>query len=198
MTCLRIFFNITFTITRHPSPQRPTSHTKKRIIIMPGSSGSLFVYGTLMSPQVLRVLIGRLPETIDPATIVGYTRHPVQGQSFPGMIPSPSTSSVTSKNNRVTGVVLKGLTDVEMKVLDWFEGDEYSRTNVHVYCDNNSDAMEQSTQTYVWSNPISELDTAAEWSYEYFRDNLVHKYLLETVTPCRKQLDELNIGTFDQ
>jgi gamma-glutamylcyclotransferase (GGCT)/AIG2-like uncharacterized protein YtfP len=155
-------------------------------MIMPGSS--LFVYGTLMSPQVLRVLIGRLPEMIDPATMEGYARHPVKGQSFPGMIPSASSDT------GVRGVLLKELTDAEMKVLDWFEGDEYSRRNVHAYC---GAAMEP-TQTYVWSNPISELDTAAEWSYEHFRDNLVDQYLLETVRPCRIQLDELNIGTYDQ
>jgi gamma-glutamylcyclotransferase (GGCT)/AIG2-like uncharacterized protein YtfP len=147
------------------------------------ASSSLFVYGTLMSPQVLRVLIGRLPEMIDPATLKGYRRYPVKDQSYPGMVSG-------SAEDYVTGIILHELTESDLQVLDWFEGDEYTRRSVQVQCG----PTILTTQTYAWSNPVSDLDTRMDWSYETFCDSLLESYLLQTVQPCRIQLDKLNIG----
>jgi len=148
------------------------------------ATSSLFVYGTLMSPQVLRVLIGRLPELVHSATLEGYRRHPVKGQSFPGMIAGVGS---------VQGMLLKELTVSEMNVLDWFEGEEYTRKDVNIQC---GTTLEM-TQTYVWSNPLSDLDTLSEWSYEDFCDFRLDSYLSHTVKPCRIKLNELAIGVYD-
>lgn len=47
--------------------------------------GTVFVYGTLMYPEVLEALIQRVPD-IQPGTVNGYARYAVRGQVFPGAI----------------------------------------------------------------------------------------------------------------
>lgn len=56
-------------------------------------SGTAFVYGTLMAPEVLKLLIKRVPES-RAATLKGYARYRVKGQVFPAIIPSTSESKV--------------------------------------------------------------------------------------------------------
>ena len=153
-----------------------------RKTMMPASKSSVFVYGTLMAPQVLKVLIGRVPEMLGPAILSNYRRHPVKEQVFPGMIPCSDGSSTA-------GLLLQNLSEDEIKVLDWFEGDEYVRRDVKVWCD----VSTHNTMSYIWSNPVAELDLAHEWDYQDFLDNKLSWYLKTTVEPCRLQFDELEI-----
>jgi gamma-glutamylcyclotransferase (GGCT)/AIG2-like uncharacterized protein YtfP len=75
---------------------------------------SIFVYGTLTSPEVVRVLLGRELAAIRPAWLEGYTRHPVQNFVFPSMIPCVGKS--------VEGCIYTDVSPLEQKVLDWYEG----------------------------------------------------------------------------
>jgi hypothetical protein len=116
-----------------------------------------FVYGTLMSPEVLQTLIGRVPSMCKPAFLPNFTRHPVKGYAFPAIIPSKessdrTTSSSGSSNNNnlndnndnttinsenngvgidvgVEGILLTGLTRKELEIFNWFEdeGELYTR-----------------------------------------------------------------------
>lgn len=86
---------------------------------------SIFVYGTLMAPEVLKVLIGRVPESMDPAILTNYVRHPVKNEVFPGMIPS-------NNDDETHGLLLQGLSERDVSRLDWFEGDEYVHQKVQV------------------------------------------------------------------
>lgn len=147
-------------------------------------SFSIFVYGTLQAPEVLRVLLGRVPTLQSPAFLTGYQRYPVLGQVFPGMVPSSDAECQTR------GVLLQNLDSHEMRVLDYFEGDEYTRQCVTVSYQGDV----QETQTYVWSNPISELDLGNAWDYQQFRTENLEWYLTTTVRPCREEMDELGIG----
>jgi len=143
---------------------------------------SIFVYGTLMSPQVLRVLLGRIPICQSPAFLKDYQRHPVINEVFPGMIPS--------SGGKTQGVLMQSLTPQEMRVLDYFEGDEYTRRDVTV----SYNGVTHETQTYVWSNPLSELALDKEWEYQQFCDEKLEWYLATTVRPYRQEMDELGIG----
>jgi len=148
---------------------------------------SLFVYGTLMAPSVIETVIGRVPAGCR-ARLAGFVRHPVHGRVYPGMIPSTSPSSTT------TGFLYKDLTDLEMKRLDYFEDVEYTRRNVNVVLLENAEeqsASMLSTETYVWTNPVVELDTTRDWSYDDFCKNELDNYLRRTVQPCREDLDRL-------
>ena len=110
---------------------------------------SVFVYGTLTHPQVVRTLLGRNPTAsttitnynkelfVGPiARLEGYSRHPVRTRVFPGMIPCREEANTKNSNedkdvdlstSSVLGCVLLDVTPLELKLLDWFEADEYDR-----------------------------------------------------------------------
>jgi hypothetical protein len=75
---------------------------------MPG--GAVFVYGTLMADEVVRLLLKRVPPS-KPATLAGHRRHAVKGQVFPAIVPAPAPASVRGK-------VLLQLTPRELEILD--------------------------------------------------------------------------------
>lgn len=69
---------------------------------------SVFVYGTLMFPEVLQALIERVPRS-QAAVIHGYQRGRIRGQVFPGTVRA-------SAAERVRGLVLFDLRPEELEV----------------------------------------------------------------------------------
>ena len=136
-------------------------------------SHSIFVYGTLMSPSVLRrVIYGpdlpdsttrTLPASLNfmPALLSGYQRHRVIGVDYPGIIPIPKST--------VRGSLVTGLTDGDMYRLDIFEGDEYARQKVRVQTINDCLELDdpREAETYVWIAPRARL-ADDEWDYDEF------------------------------
>ena len=149
------------------------------------STRSLFVYGTLMAPQVMQTLVGRLP-VCRPATLPGYSRHPVVNCVFPGIIVA-SDMIPQGGQTAVQGLLYSDLTVDEMAVLDWFEDNEYTRHDVTVLLEEDE---EQTTQVYVWTNPLKELDLSQPWDYELFRTQRLSHYLSHVVEPCRLEFWE--------
>lgn len=84
---------------------------------------ALFVYGTLQLPQILQVLLGRLPRSRS-ATLMGYRCGLMEGRYYPGIVPA--------EGHRVVGRLLEGLTRAELQRLDDYEGEEYRRARVSV------------------------------------------------------------------
>jgi gamma-glutamylcyclotransferase (GGCT)/AIG2-like uncharacterized protein YtfP len=152
-------------------------------------TSSIFVYGTLTSPEVVRILLGRELAAIRPARLAGYSRHPVKEFVFPGMIPCVGKS--------VEGCIYTDVSPLERKMLDWFEGDEYLRQTVQATVDDDSSESSSSTtvETYVW-NPhlVDQLLQDQEWSYENFRQLHLEWYLKHTVQPCRDEMEKLGIN----
>jgi hypothetical protein len=76
-------------------------------------SSSAFVYGTLMAPEVLKVLIARVPP-LRPATLKGHMRCRVRGEVFPAIIPDAASEvrgQVSQPHGFSCGPMLKhGLT----------------------------------------------------------------------------------------
>ncbi len=110
-----------------------------------------FVYGTLMSPDVLRELLGRVPRMRPNAVLSNHIRHPVLGRVYPGVIPAPPPPppaggppdddagggrmrTTMTINDSVDGILLLDITPLEMRCLDWFEeeGVDYIRSKVQV------------------------------------------------------------------
>lgn len=135
-----------------------------------------------MSPQVLQVLLGRVPD-IKTARLKNHSRHPVANQVFPGMIVSSSSSG----DAVVEGRILMDVTALELDVLDWFEGNEYQRIQVDM-------EQKEKIQTYLWSNPLDELLLDRPWDYNEFCKTHLEWYLSSTVRPCRRELDKLGVG----
>lgn len=155
----------------------------------PIMSTSVFVYGSLMAPEVVQVLLGRLPKSTGTCRLWGYTRHPVKDQVFPAIVASGN------KNNEfVDGLVLQDLTPHETKILDWFEDDDYTKTRIKVECLNNGAPTIKKkigTVAYVWANPHSELELDQEWSFDNFSSQHLDWFMTNTVEPCKKELDRL-------
>ena len=72
---------------------------------------SRFVYGSLMSPEVLSSLLGRVPPR-RPATLRGYRRFAIVDRVYPAVL-----ADETTINDVVDGEVLHGMTRRELAVL---------------------------------------------------------------------------------
>ena len=177
-----------------------------------------FVYGTLMSEEVLQTLLGRLPE-MDPRPAYlppGYSRHPVKGRVFPGVIRHPAsrettttTTTTTTNNNvrteRVEGILLSGISPEDWTILDWFEDTAYDRCSVPVSLqdpgaatpsddDDDDDDNDVATEivdadVYLWTAGTEYLDLESSWDFEEFRTEKLPWYLRSTVRPCREEHD---------
>ena len=170
-----------------------------------------FVYGTLMSEEVLQTLLGRLPE-MDPRPAYlppGYSRHPVKGRVFPGVIRHPAsrettttTTTTTTNNNvrteRVEGILLSGISPEDWTILDWFEDTAYDRCSVPVSLLRDAGAVTPNDETeeivdadvYLWTAGSEFLDLESSWDFEEFRTEKLPWYLRSTVRPCREEYDK--------
>jgi gamma-glutamylcyclotransferase (GGCT)/AIG2-like uncharacterized protein YtfP len=76
---------------------------------------ALFVYGTLLFPEVVRALLGRVPDG-EPAAAPGWRAAALPGRVYPGLVPDRSSAD---------GLLLTGLTDREWWTLDAYEDGGY-------------------------------------------------------------------------
>jgi hypothetical protein len=72
--------------------------------------GVAFVYGTLQSPEVVRLLLDRMP-TCKPAILHGYSRRCIKDRVYPAITPAEASS-------KVQGMVLMDLSPKELHILD--------------------------------------------------------------------------------
>ena len=99
------------------------------------SSPPVFVYGTLMAPEVLQVLIGKIPQITQPAFVANYNRWKVKGCVFPGLTPSATKSNCAHnlEESCVQGMLLHDLESSEQDIFNWFEGNKYSLQKILVW-----------------------------------------------------------------
>ncbi|KAL7187107.1 hypothetical protein ACSBR1_037221 [Camellia fascicularis] len=83
----------------------------------------VFVYGSLLSDEVVRVLLKRVPQSSS-AILDGFHRFSIKERIYPAIVPV--------ENKKVTGKVLLGITLPELDILDTFEDVEYNRCTVEV------------------------------------------------------------------
>ncbi|MFB8274703.1 gamma-glutamylcyclotransferase family protein [Nocardia colli] len=122
---------------------------------------SLFVYGTLRFPEVLKVLIDRVPNLVT-AVAPGWRVAALPGRLYPGLVPEPDTLA--------HGLLLTGLTLGEWEILDAFEDDEYDLRAIQLA------AAADPVSTYIW--------TAAAAQDDWHPDQFTATYLADFVTHC--------------
>jgi gamma-glutamylcyclotransferase (GGCT)/AIG2-like uncharacterized protein YtfP len=83
---------------------------------------ALFAYGTLLFPDVLRLVAGRVPVG-QPAALDRFVRRRVVGEIFPAIVEGDD-------GDRVSGILYSGLEQSEWDRLDRFEGELYERREV--------------------------------------------------------------------
>jgi gamma-glutamylcyclotransferase (GGCT)/AIG2-like uncharacterized protein YtfP len=83
----------------------------------------LFVYGTLLFPEMLNALLSRVPRYLD-ATLPEYRRFSIHDgpdvRPYPAILPEPKAL--------VKGALLLGLSKEEGQILDAYEGEGYTKT----------------------------------------------------------------------
>ena len=111
----------------------------------------VFVYGSLLVPEVVRAVLGRTPTAV-PAVLQGYRRCSLRGPAFPALLRAPGHSTV--------GAVIE-LAPAELRRLDRYEDDFYVRRPVAVGLD---DGGMVRAQTYLLSARHRRLAGTRAWS----------------------------------
>jgi gamma-glutamylcyclotransferase (GGCT)/AIG2-like uncharacterized protein YtfP len=119
------------------------------------SGSSLFVYGSLLSPEVLQLVVGRVPDS-EAAVLEGYACYYVEGATFPGIIAEKSAATC--------GRVLKDLTEAELTALDRYEDSFYQRLAVTVVVD----GSECSAMAYVVPAVYKHILSEQRWTWDEF------------------------------
>jgi len=76
---------------------------------------ALFVYGSLLFPEVMRVLLGRVPASV-PASVAGWRVAALPGRVYPALVAGEAIAK---------GQLITDLTLSEWRLLDAFEDDIY-------------------------------------------------------------------------
>jgi gamma-glutamylcyclotransferase (GGCT)/AIG2-like uncharacterized protein YtfP len=120
----------------------------------------LFVYGSLMFPEVLEALLGRTP-AIEPAALDGWRVAALADRVYPGLVEAPGLLAA--------GRVLLGLDTAEQAMLDAFEEDDVYERRPVVLADGRTAA------TYVWIDPAAVL--AHDWDPQRFATVELARYV---------------------
>ena len=125
-------------------------------------SRTLFFYGTLRDPEVREAVIGDRAKQLNlfDGYLIGYKLFRVKNTNYPLILRDKSSS------NKINGLVAMGLDKQVIRKLDMFEGKNYSRAEVSVFC--NTDNKVIMAEICV---PKKTLQYAEEWTYENW-----HKY----------------------
>ena len=93
---------------------------------MSSASRPLFVYGTLRDADVLAAVLGRLDgqKTAIAASAPGYRAVFVPDRTYPALLADRTATA--------PGLLLKGLAQADVALLDFFEGEEYSRGAIEI------------------------------------------------------------------
>jgi len=106
----------------------------------PDRSYSAFFYGTLMHPDILKRVIGNdgAHLKICSAILLDHTRHHVKEADYPALLPYSKSQAMFNRKlspeeKSVRGSLVSGLSESDMRLLDIYEGDEYTRDLVPVH-----------------------------------------------------------------
>jgi gamma-glutamylcyclotransferase (GGCT)/AIG2-like uncharacterized protein YtfP len=137
----------------------------------------LFVYGTLMAPEVLEILLKRVPR-MTAATLYQHRLYSIKSASYPGILPKP--------NESVKGLVLWEMTPREFQLLDAYEGTpqdeslyEYRQKEVEVEIEHSSEKISAVCYVYVRTEDL----LIPGWSYENWRTRHMNDYLSKITVP---------------
>ncbi|XP_057959401.1 AIG2-like protein D isoform X1 [Malania oleifera] len=123
----------------------------------PQSLHNVFVYGSLMTDEVVKVLLKRLTQS-SPAILNHHHRFSIKGRVYPAILPV--------ENMTVTGRVLLGITAPELHILDTFEDVEYERSSVEVSLMDCSEKLQ--ANAYIWANK-NDPNLYGDWDFEEWK-----------------------------
>jgi gamma-glutamylcyclotransferase (GGCT)/AIG2-like uncharacterized protein YtfP len=144
------------TSSRGPSSAPTTSRLDR---FLPPGSMPLFTYGTLLFPEVLHALIGRVPQN-HIASADGWRVAALKNRIYPGLVATPGKTA--------HGRLLTGLSDDEWHLLDNFEDCKYELRQMTLLDG-------QSSLTYVWVDDAEACSNT--WDIQSFALNHLPAYV---------------------
>ena len=172
---------------------------------------NLFVYGSLMSHEVLRALLHRVPQ-IQPGVLRGFHRFRIRERPYPAIARVPGDFSAgpgKAIGGEVEGLLLCGLSEEEHALLDYFEDEEYAKEEVvvqvsrqpHVvsakgFLPQQVDVLEGETahaSAYVFAQQTDAL--YGEWNIDKFLESDVLPGYVAMSSDCRDEYLAANPST---
>ena len=138
---------------------------------------NIFVYGTLLSPEIITKLTGKTFKTT-PASLSGFKKYCVKDCDYPAII--QMDDSFTS------GMVLENVDDSSLNIISFYEGDEYIIQKVTIILND----MPEEVLAFVWVKKHELLENR-KWDFHHFQRNKL-KYYIDVVIP--KMLEEIKNG----
>ena len=118
---------------------------------------NVFVYGTLLVPELMQVVSGGDYESAE-AIAHGYARSRLAGRVYPGI--------AAAAGSQVPGRIYLSLTEEALRRLDYFEGPEYIRDTLEVVL---QDGSRVPAETYIVPAEKRSLLTGEVWGIDSFR-----------------------------
>ncbi|WP_204030831.1 gamma-glutamylcyclotransferase family protein [Sinosporangium siamense] len=147
-------------VGKGPMPSAADNSSPDRLAEAPEA---LFVYGSLLFPEVLLALLDRVPVGV-PTVVDGWRVAELAGHSYPVLVPASSSAR---------GRIITGLGMDEWRVIDAFE-DEFYELHRLTTTDG------RVCWAYAATVPPENV-TAGDWDMEYFSDH----YLADFVAGSR-------------
>ena len=136
----------------------------------------LFIYGTLLFPELVEKLTGKRFYSI-PAILKGYKRFAVKGCDYPAIIADIKFD--------VHGVLLLNVDEKSMGLLTYYEGRDYVKSKVEVISEKqNYDAV-----AFVWANDIAFLEDF-DWNHKSFKENSLSFYIDRVAPETEREFRE--------
>lgn len=137
-------------------------------------SEPLFVYGSLVFPEVREAVLGRAAASA-PAAVEGWRVAALRDRDFPGL--------VRSEGSRVTGLVLTDLTGPERARVHAYEGTMYRQELIPLVADaGGSDDAAAPTHGWTYVCVEESLVLGTDWDRQNFADMRLSDYLAH----CRR------------
>jgi gamma-glutamylcyclotransferase (GGCT)/AIG2-like uncharacterized protein YtfP len=133
---------------------------------------NIFVYGTLLFPEILEKLTGKTFESKE-----GYLNDSKRYQIFDDNIPRKYPAIIESKGNQVFGKIILNVDQESLNILDYFEDEKYESKTLKAYL---KDGEEFEVLVYVWREEFRDM-LKGDWNIDYFKDNYLSIYLNEII-----------------
>jgi len=137
----------------------------------------LFIYGTLLFPEILEGLTEKRFET-KPAKLTGHKRYRVNGCDYPAVVPD--------HNSTVEGKLVLDVDKRAMDILTYFEGDYFKKAGALVQIADETLAA----AVFIWKEDLAYLENN-DWDRNEFEQSslklYVERVVPETIKSFRKE-----------
>jgi len=124
---------------------------------------NIFVYGSLMFPEIVKAITNKEFEMID-FKLLGYKRYWLKDRNYPAL--------VDDENSFVLWKMILNVDEKSLKLLDYFEWDEYFKKELEI--DNKRFIV------YLWKKELYDF-LNWDWDEKEFKEKYLEKYVNDII-----------------